>query len=40
MMRPLETLRLALGIIMVPTALAYFLPDLLPFVRTATCHCA
>ncbi len=36
MMRPLDMLRLALGAIMVPTALAYFLPDLLPFVRTAT----
>lgn len=36
MMRPLDMLRLALGIIMMPTALAYFLPDLLPFVRTAT----
>ena len=35
-MRPLDMLRLALGIIMVPTALAYFLPDLLPFVRVAT----
>lgn len=35
MIRPLDMLRLALGIIMVPTALAYFLPDLLPFVRTA-----
>ncbi len=36
MMRPLDMLRLALGFIMVPTALAYFLPDLLPFVRVAT----
>ena len=36
MMRPLDMLRLALGIIMAPTALAYFLPDLLPWVRTAT----
>lgn len=35
MIRPLDMLRLALGIIMVPTALAYFLPDLLPWVRTA-----
>ena len=36
MMRPVDMLRLALGVIMVPTALAYFLPDLLPFVRVAT----
>jgi len=36
MIRPIDMLRLALGIIMVPTALAYFLPDLLPWVRTAT----
>lgn len=35
MLRPLNLLQWALGIIMVPTALAYFLPDLLPFVRTA-----
>jgi len=35
MMRPLDMLRVALGLIMVPTALAYFLPDLLPWVRTA-----
>lgn len=33
---PLTMLQLALGLIMVPTALAYFLPDLLPFVRVAT----
>ncbi len=36
MIRPIDMLRIALGIIMVPTALAYFLPDLLPWVRTAT----
>ncbi|MEL1252064.1 hypothetical protein [Aurantiacibacter gilvus] len=36
MLRSLDLLRLALGLIMVPTALAYFLPDLLPWVRTAT----
>lgn len=35
MTRPLDMLRIALGLIMVPTALAYFLPDLLPWVRTA-----
>lgn len=36
MIRPFGMLRIALGIIMVPTALAYFMPDLLPWVRTAT----
>ncbi len=35
MTRPVDMLRIALGAIMVPTALAYFLPDLLPWVRTA-----
>ncbi|WAT16926.1 hypothetical protein OZN62_08225 [Aurantiacibacter sp. MUD11] len=35
MLRPLSLLQIALGLIMVPTALAYFLPDLLPWVRTA-----
>ena len=35
MIRPVDMLRIALGAIMVPTALAYFLPDLLPWVRTA-----
>lgn len=36
MIRPPDMLRIALGLVMVPTALAYFLPDLLPWVRTAT----
>ncbi len=35
-MRPIDMLRIALGLIMVPSALAYFLPDVLPWVRTAT----
>lgn len=35
MIRPLDMLRLALGLVMAVTALAWFLPDLLPFVRTA-----
>ncbi|GAA5055435.1 hypothetical protein GCM10023208_19310 [Erythrobacter westpacificensis] len=35
MIRPVDMLRIALGAITVPTALAYFLPDLLPWVRTA-----
>lgn len=38
MMRPLDMLRIALGLIMAMTALAYFLPDLLPWVRTAQWH--
>ena len=35
MIRVLDMLRIALGVIMAVTALAYFLPDLLPWVRTA-----
>lgn len=35
-MRPLDMLRIVLGAVMALTALAWFLPALLPFVRTAT----
>lgn len=36
MTRGIAMLRVTLGALMVPTALAYFLPDLLPFIRSAT----
>ena len=38
MTRTLEALRLLLGLVMVVTALRYFLPPLLPFVPTAEWH--